>query len=99
MTRNVGHLATCATLGEIPPGTHATLCDHPAGEPLPVRLADLGLVPGTPLRVRRAAPLGGPIEIELRGYRLVLRRADIAGICAVPLRPTDGADPRGSALR
>lgn len=41
-------------------------------------------MPGTRLRVVRSAPLGDPIELELRGYRLCLRRADLVQVCAVP---------------
>jgi Fe2+ transport system protein FeoA len=35
----------------------------------------------------RAAPLGDPIEFEIRGYRICLRRDDIARLCAVPAAP------------
>lgn len=42
------------------------------------RLQELGLTPGTVFRVVRVAPLGDPIEIALRGYRLCLRRAEAA---------------------
>lgn len=38
------------------------------------RLADLGLTPGTKIKVLRIAPARGPIEIEVRGSRLVLGR-------------------------
>ena len=41
------------------------------------RLADLGFVSGTDLRVIRVAPLGDPVEIEIRGTRLCLRRRDL----------------------
>ncbi len=44
--------------------------------PLGRRLLDLGLVPETRIRLRRRAPLGDPLEFELRGYRLCLRRAE-----------------------
>ncbi len=40
------------------------------------RLFELGLTPGTPIRVIREAPLGDPIEIEIKGYSLALRRKD-----------------------
>lgn len=40
------------------------------------RLQELGLTPGTVFRVVRVAPLGDPVEIALRGYRLCLRRAE-----------------------
>jgi ferrous iron transport protein A len=44
------------------------------------RLLDMGLVVGTPVRVRRIAPLGDPMEICLKGYHLALRKAEAAHI-------------------
>ncbi len=43
---------------------------------LRLRLLDMGLIPGTRVRVRKIAPLGDPLEIELRGYSLTLRKED-----------------------
>ena len=40
------------------------------------RLMDLGLIRGTTVEVVRAAPLGDPIEVKLRGFMLTLRRAE-----------------------
>lgn len=40
------------------------------------RLLELGLTPGTKIEVLRVAPLGDPIEILVRGYRLSLRHED-----------------------
>ena len=44
------------------------------------RLLEMGLTPGAPVRVIRAAPLGDPIEVEVRGYRLSLRKQDAKGV-------------------
>lgn len=44
------------------------------------RLLALGLTPGTEFHVRQVAPLGDPVEIKIRGFRLSLRRAEAAGI-------------------
>ncbi|TDI20188.1 MAG: ferrous iron transport protein A, partial [Acidobacteria bacterium] len=41
---------------------------------------DLGFVPGTLVEVRRRAPLGDPVEFELRGTHLCLRRGEAARI-------------------
>ena len=38
------------------------------------RLLEMGVTPGVELRRLGAAPLGDPLEFELRGYRLSLRR-------------------------
>ena len=40
------------------------------------RLLEMGVTPGVELRCIGAAPLGDPLEFELRGYRLSLRRAE-----------------------
>ena len=44
------------------------------------RLLDMGLVPGAPVQVERIAPLGDPVEVEVRGYHLSLRRREAADI-------------------
>ena len=44
------------------------------------RLRELGFVPGTAVSVLRRGPLGDPLQIELRGYRICLRRKDVAPI-------------------
>jgi ferrous iron transport protein A len=40
------------------------------------RLMEMGVVPGAPVRVIKSAPLGGPLEIRVRGYHLALRRTE-----------------------
>lgn len=40
------------------------------------RLIAMGLLPGTDLLVSRIAPLGDPIEIEVRGFHLSLRKEE-----------------------
>jgi ferrous iron transport protein A len=40
------------------------------------RLLEMGITPGAQIRRLGAAPLGDPLEFELRGYRLSLRRAE-----------------------
>ncbi len=42
------------------------------------RLLSMGLTPGTEFLVERRAPLGDPVEISLRGFRLSLRREEAA---------------------
>ena len=44
--------------------------------PVKRRLVDMGLTPGTEVMVRKIAPFGDPIEVNLRGYELSLRRED-----------------------
>ncbi len=40
------------------------------------RIMDMGLTKGVQVTVRKVAPLGDPIEINVRGYELSLRKAD-----------------------
>jgi ferrous iron transport protein A len=40
------------------------------------RLQEMGLIRGTVVQFVRSAPLGDPIEIRVRGYRLSLRRQE-----------------------
>lgn len=42
------------------------------------RLLELGLVPGTAVTLLRTAPLGDPLELEVRGACLSIRRAEAA---------------------
>ena len=44
------------------------------------RIADMGVVPGTPVEVERIAPLGDPIDIKVKGYHLSLRKKEAAAI-------------------
>ena len=44
------------------------------------RLMELGFTSGAEVKVARKAAFGGPIEIELRSYRLSLRREEAEGI-------------------
>ena len=51
------------------------------------RLLEMGLLPGTRVRVVRVAPLGDPIELRLRDYALSVRRSEASRI-AVALEGT-----------
>ena len=44
------------------------------------RLLEMGLTPGATVQFIRSAPLGDPIEIEVRGYRLSLRKQEAGGV-------------------
>ena len=41
------------------------------------RLLDMGITEGVLVKMKKIAPLGDPIDIELRGYELCLRKADL----------------------
>lgn len=44
--------------------------------PIRRRIMDMGITKGVEIYVRKAAPFGDPIEINVRGYELSLRKAD-----------------------
>ncbi len=55
------------------------------------RLVDMGLTPGTRVTVKKIAPFGDPIEVNLRGYELSLRKEDAARVelCRPGSEPED----------
>ena len=44
--------------------------------PLRLRFLDMGLIPGTKVLLQKVAPMGDPIQIQVRGYELTIRRED-----------------------
>ena len=68
------------TLKEIPIGRAARVLAVGGGGALRHRLLDMGITPGTLITVRKAAPLGDPLELTLRGYSLTIRKEDAARI-------------------
>lgn len=44
------------------------------------RLLEMGMTPGVTVRLVRAAPLGDPIEVLVRGYHLSVRKSEAAAV-------------------
>lgn len=44
--------------------------------PVKRRIMDMGITKGVEIQVRKVAPLGDPMELNLRGYELSVRKAD-----------------------
>jgi len=44
--------------------------------PVKRRIMDMGITKGTEIYVRKVAPLGDPMELQIRGYELSVRKAD-----------------------
>jgi Fe2+ transport system protein FeoA len=73
--------ADCTTLNLLVPGEHGTIENIAASTPsLRRRLLEMGLTRGTVVELIRVAPMGDPIEISVRGYRLSLRREEASSI-------------------
>ena len=49
------------------------------------RLQEMGMTVGTTFRVVKVAPFGDPVEIDLRGYRLCLRKRETRGFEIEPV--------------
>ena len=67
-------------LDELPPGVRAVVMSVDVDGTLRKRLVEMGVTPGVLIAVERVAPLGDPIAVEVRGYRLSMRKAEAAQI-------------------
>lgn len=63
-------------LSDLPDGTTAIIARLPGGLPNLVRLREMGVLPGTKVLVVRRAPLGDPMELNIRGALISLRRTE-----------------------
>ena len=81
------------SLQQLEPGQSGIIraINNPRG-PVKRRLVDMGLTPGTKVTVRKIAPFGDPIEVNLRGYELSLRKEDACNI----LLCASGEEPHGT---
>ncbi len=77
----------CGTLAGMHPGTGATLLQVGGDRAFRRRLLEMGLLPGTHLRLVAVAPLGDPLQVAVRGGVLTIRRAE-----ALALRVRPDAD-------
>lgn len=66
------------TLKDLKPGEEAKVIGIGEKGPLRRRIMDMGVTPGASVKVIKIAPLGDPIEVNIRGYELSLRK-DEAG--------------------
>jgi len=64
------------TLKEVKCGQTVTVSKINGTGAVKRRIMDMGITKGTELYLRKAAPLGDPVEITVRGYELSLRKAD-----------------------
>lgn len=76
-------IAPVVSLSELRRGERARVEPDASGQPVAQRLLAMGLLPGTEVTVIQVAPLGDPVEVEFRGLRLILRKADAAAVRVV----------------
>jgi ferrous iron transport protein A len=65
------------TLKDAKPGQTVKVIKLHGQGPVKRRLMDMGVTANTEILVRKVAPLGDPMEVNIRGYELSLRKADL----------------------
>lgn len=73
--QQTGHLSDL-TIGQ----KAKVLALHNHNKALRRRLLDMGITKGVEITIKKIAPLGDPVDIELRGYELCLRKEDMKQI-------------------
>lgn len=77
-------------LDRLPIGACGRVRSVAGSDELACRLLEMGLTPGTTVTMVGQAPLGDPLEVEVRGYRLSVRRSEAARVevesAGAPLR-------------
>jgi len=68
------------TLDQVGPGEECKVLDVNLHGAELQRLLDMGFIDGTPLKVVRNAPLLDPLDIQIRGYLVAVRRREAKGI-------------------
>jgi ferrous iron transport protein A len=69
-----------SALADLAVGARARVSQVTGADELSMRLMEMGLTPGVEVAVVGVAPLGDPLELELRGYRLSVRRSEAARV-------------------
>ncbi len=77
---NQWHFVIPMWLNELAIGGKARVTGVEGADEVSTRLLEMGLTPGAALTVLGMAPLGDPIELELRGYRLSIRKSEAARV-------------------
>jgi ferrous iron transport protein A len=68
------------SLAKVAIGSSAKVTLVNGTDPTAARLLEMGLTPGVNVKVVGTAPLGDPLELEVRGYRLSIRRTEAARV-------------------
>lgn len=68
------------SLEVIKPGHMVTVKKIHGEAALKSRIMDMGFTKGTKVKIRKCAPLGDPLQLEVRGYQISLRKNDAKNI-------------------
>lgn len=69
-----------STLDQLKPGQKGAIVRVGSVGAVRRRMTEMGMVRGTPIEVVKFAPLGDPMEVKVKGYRLALRKVEAATI-------------------
>ncbi len=69
-----------STLAELGVGQSGRVAQIRGDDEITMRLLEMGLTPGVEFSVVGTAPLGDPLELQVRGYRLSVRKSEAARI-------------------
>jgi len=75
-----GDMDRLVQLKDMQPGERGVVTTFSGEDGQRLRLMEMGLLPGTEVRFVRRAPLGDPMEVEVRGFHLSLRAREAACI-------------------
>ena len=67
-------------LGDMRIGQRGRVVQISGDDEISIRLMEMGLIPGSEFLLLGTAPLGDPLELEIRGYRLSIRKSEAARI-------------------
>jgi len=65
-----------SSLAILPIGAIGKVATIDGDDEISLRLMEMGLTPGVEFKLIGVAPLGDPLELELRGYRLSIRKSE-----------------------
>lgn len=68
------------TLADLAVGQQGCVAEVQGNDDISLRILEMGLIPGTEVSVIGTAPWGDPLELDVRGYRLSLRKAEAARV-------------------
>lgn len=68
--------AVAKTAASLDLGRSGVIEDVDGDDATTLRLLEMGLVPGTSITLIKRAPMGDPLQLQVRGYHLSLRRSE-----------------------
>lgn len=68
------------SLDQIPIGSRGFILAITGNDSIAQRLMEMGVIEGEPFRLVKTAPLGDPLEVEIHGYHLSVRKTEASRV-------------------